>query len=173
MHCPTNTRAALLQRHSRKVFWRPRTRSISTIRYFVSSPVRVCGRLYKKRLREEEEAPRRSRARRRRSILWKDIRRRFQETRIVFRLGKLVIDTAVRELSRNFPLPAPPGVLVVLEGSTAIKTYLPELSMLTTSAALLPRLSLLPCVITRNVRKLAHFDVLRTNRKHAIHQMFP
>lgn len=48
--------ALLLQRHSRKVFWRPRTRSISTIRYFVSSPVRVYGRPYKKRLREEGES---------------------------------------------------------------------------------------------------------------------
>lgn len=79
------------------------------------------------------------RARRRRSILWKDIRRRFQETRIVFRLGKLVIDTAVHELPSNFPAPPRPGILAVLLSSTAIKTYLPERSMLTTSAAVLPR----------------------------------
>lgn len=84
-----------------------RERSISTIRYFVSSAGSCAKRRRpcKKRRRrmeapaavpapEEEEGG---------TAGWKDIRWRFQETRIVFRPGKLVIDTAEeRELPRNF-----------------------------------------------------------------------
>lgn len=76
-------------------------RSISTIRYFVSSPgcasARARARVQEKRCEgsfhsRSFSAPEKEGER----IPWKNIRRRFQETRIVFRPGKLVIDTAAR-----------------------------------------------------------------------------
>lgn len=89
---------------------------------------------------------------------WKDIRRRFQETRIVFRPGKLVIDTAART-SPELSCPPPECF-----SSTAIKTYLPELEMLTTSAVVAVTFVITVAhAVTRRVRKLIRRDAPRTS----------
>jgi len=71
-------------REGQKSFPGDQERSISTIRYFVSSARLLCERPYKKKLREGSSAVALARQRvrdggRGRENPWKDIRRRFQE----------------------------------------------------------------------------------------------
>lgn len=125
-------------------------RSISTIRYFVSSARLVCASGCIRKSREGSSTVARQRLRRERESLegYPPGGGSKRETRIVFRPGKLVIDTAARtsaELSRPPPRysPSTPStyiyslfLAVLLSRSTNDKNIFAGAPMLTTSATI-------------------------------------